>query len=146
MNGPRLDGVVVLVVDDSPDSLELVGYVLRSHGATVITAEGAVEALRIVETSPPDVLLSDIGLPDMDGYQLLEEIRRLEERKRLAENRDAHIPAAAITAFANPDARRKSILAGYRFHIPKPVDVDELIKTVSSLAGRAGSESSGDQA
>jgi CheY-like chemotaxis protein len=146
VNDPRLDGVVVLVVDDSPDALELVGHVLRSHGATVVTAERAVEALRIVEKSPPDVLLSDIGLPDMDGYQLLEEIRRLEERKRVTEHKDVHIPAAAITAFTDRDDVRKSMLAGYRFHIPKPVDFDELIETVASLAGRTGAVSSGDHA
>jgi CheY-like chemotaxis protein len=127
---------VVLVVDDSPDSRELVEYVLRSHGATVVTAEGAVEALRIVETSPPDVLLSDIGLPDMGGYELLEKIRALEERKRLTENKDVHIPAAAITAYTGPDEIRKSMLAGYRFHIPKPVAVLDLIKKVATLAGR----------
>jgi CheY-like chemotaxis protein len=135
-----------LVVDDSPDALELAEYVLRSHGATVFTAKRAVEALRIVEKFPPDVLLSDVGLPDMDGYQLLEEIRRLEERRRVTEHEDVHIPAAAITAFTRRADHRKSILVGYRYLIPKPLDADELLKTVASLAGRAGNGSSGDRA
>ena len=142
MKSPRLDGIVVLVVDDNPDSRELVQYTLQTHGATVVTAEGAEKALRVMEKSPPNVLLSDIGLPDMDGYQLLQEVRALEARKRFAGNKDArHIPAAAITAYTGPDDVRKSILAGYRFHIPKPFDVDELVTTVARLAGRPGNAS-----
>jgi len=133
---PSLHGVVVLVVDDSPDSRALVEHVLRSHGATVVTAEDALKALRIVEKSPPHVLLSDIGLPDMDGYELLQRIRVLEEQKRQAENKDFHIPAAAITANSGPEHVRKSILAGYRFHISKPFAIGELTKTVATLAGR----------
>lgn len=146
MNETRLDGVVVLIVDDSPDALEFAEFILRNHGATVFTAKRAVEALRIVEKVPPDVLLSEVGLPDMDGYQLLDEIRRLEERKRVTEDTDVHLPAAAITGFTRRADHRKSILVGYRYLIPKPFDVDELLKTVASLAGRPANGSFAAQA
>jgi CheY-like chemotaxis protein len=136
LDGPRLDGVVVLVVDDNPDSRDLVELALVTQGATVMTADCGVEALRIVEKTPPDVLLSDIGLPEMDGYELMKKIRLLEQQNRLAECKDVHLPAAAITAFTSVEDRRKSILAGFRFHIAKPVDFAELVETVASLAGQ----------
>lgn len=127
---PRLDGIVVLVVEDNPDSRDLIKWVLESHGASVVTAGTGTEALRIVERTPPDVLLSDIWLPEMDGYTLMEKIRRLEQQKP--------IPAAAVTAYTSVDARHKSNLAGFRFFIAKPVDAAELVKTVATLAGRNG--------
>jgi CheY-like chemotaxis protein len=139
---PRLDGVVVLVVDDDPSSLYLVEQVLLQQGASVVTAENPTAALRAVEKSPPDVLLSDIGLPEMDGYALLKKIRELEQQKRI----NAHVPAVAITAFTGPADRQQAILAGFRFHLPKPLDVDELLTTVAHLAGRTEGGSSGDQA
>ena len=127
---PSLDGIVVLVVDDNPDSLGLITRVLASHGASVVTAANGLEALHIVEKNPPDVLLSDIWMPEMDGYTLMEKIRRLEQQKP--------IPAAAITGHTSVDARRKSSLAGFRVFIAKPIDVAELVKTVARLAGHNG--------
>src|SRR5882672_9145651 len=127
---PSLDGVVVLVVDDNSDSRDLVERVLARHGASVVTAANGLEALHIVEKNPPDVLLSDIGLPEMDGHTLIKKIRSLEQSRR------RHIPAAAITAFTSPEDRGRSFMAGFRFHLAKPVDYSALLKIVASLAGR----------
>jgi CheY-like chemotaxis protein len=121
-----LNGIVVLIVDDHRDSQELVQRVLASHGATVLTTDGAIEAIRIVATNPPDVLLSDNGLPEMDGCTLLKMVRELKPQ----------IPAAAVSAFTSADDRRKSVSAGFRFHIPKPINIAELVKAVAILAGR----------
>ena len=128
---PRLDGVVILVVEDDPDSRELTKSVLESHGASVVAAGTGMEALRIVEKTPPDVLLSDIWLPEMDGYTLMEKIRRLEHKKPIA--------AAAVSAYASVEARQQSIAAGFQFHISKPLDVAELLMKVAILAGRSDS-------
>lgn len=130
---PNLDGVVVLVVDDNSDSRDLIKRVLENNGASVVTAGTGQEALQIVEKTPPDVLLSDIGLPEMDGYTLIKKIRTLEQNKR------KHIPAAAITAFTSPEDRGRSFMAGFRFHLAKPVNFSELLKIVANLAGRSGS-------
>ena len=137
-NKRQLEGISVLVVEDNPDTRDVTEHVLLRYGATVLTA---IAALRIVEASPPDVLLSDIGLPETDGYALLKKIRELERRKRLA-----IIPAAAVTAFTSAEDLRKSVAAGFRMHISKPFDIDDLITTVASLAGRAPHVSPGDQA
>jgi len=140
-NKQQLEGISVLVVEDNPDTRDVTEHVLLRYGATVLPAGSAIAALRIVEASPPDVLLSDIGLPETDGYALLKKIRELERRKRLA-----IIPAAAVTAFTSAEDLRKSVAAGFRMHISKPFDIDDLITTVASLAGRATHVSPGDQA
>ncbi len=103
---------------------------MESHGASVVAAGTGVEALRIVERAPPDVLLSDIWLPEMDGYTLMEKIRRLEQQKP--------IPAAAVSAYTSVEARHKSIAAGFQFHISKPLDLAEVVMKVAILAGRGG--------
>lgn len=128
---PRLDGVVILVVEDDPDSRELAKRVLENQGASVIAAGTGTEALRIVEKTPPDVLLSDIWLPEMDGYTLMEKIRRLDHKKPIA--------AAAVSAYTSVEARHQSMAAGFQFHISKPLDVTELLMKVAILAGRGGS-------
>jgi len=128
--GPRLDGVVVLVVEDDQDLRELVKHVLESNGALVVTAGSGTEALRIVENTPPDVLLSDIWMPEMDGYALMEKIRRLGHKKP--------IPAAALSAYTSVGARHKSSASGFQFHTSKPIDVAEVVMKVAILAGRGG--------
>src|SRR5258706_14793149 len=125
---PRLDGVVVLVVEDNSNSQDLLRQLLESRGASVVTAGTGSEALRIVETNPPDVLLSDIEMPVMNGYMLMEKLRQ----KRI------DVPAAAVTAFTGPQARIKRITAGFRYHIAKPFDVADLLKKVAILAGGVG--------
>lgn len=124
---PNLKGVVILVVEDDADARAMVKQVLENHGASVVEAGNGVEALRIVEKSPPHVLLSDLGMPEMDGYTLIKKVRELKP----------DIPAAAVTAFTDAEALRESIVAGYRIVITKPVDMKYLVKAVASLAGRA---------
>jgi PAS domain S-box-containing protein len=127
---PRLAGVRVLAVDDEPDARDLIQRVLEEHGATVITAGSGEEALCILETVPFDVLLSDIGMPGLDGHQLMRRIRATERK-------DQHLPALALTAFARPEDRKKVILSGYQSHLAKPFDLAELVIVVAGLVGRA---------
>jgi signal transduction histidine kinase/ActR/RegA family two-component response regulator len=127
-----LAGVRVLVVDDEYDSREIVRRLLNELDATVEVAASANEALAALRRSPPDVLLSDIGMPGTDGYDLVHEIRNLPEAQ------GGCIPAAALTAFARPEDRQRALLAGFQSHITKPVDPGELAIVVATLAGRTG--------
>ena len=126
---PRLDGVRALIVDDEADALELIQRVLENQGAHVSTVRSGDAALRLLETTTPDVLISDIGMPGLDGYQFL-------RRMRAAEPRERRIPALALTAFARPDDRKHAILAGYQAHLAKPFDMAELAIVVAGLVGR----------
>lgn len=131
-----LDGVVVLVVDDNVDSTAVLQIILESHGASVLSASSGAQALSIINQTSPDVLLSDIGMPGMDGYELIEQVRSRERQNRAANLADVHLPAAAISAFTRREDRRKAFLSGFSFHIPKPIDVDVLLNTVAQLVGR----------
>ncbi len=124
---PDLTGIHVLVVDDEADVRSLLQRVLQDQGATVTTAESGQEALRILATLTPDVLISDIGMSEMDGFQLLRQIRA-------AEPLGQRLPALALTAYARVDDRKKALLAGYQSHLAKPVDMAELVIVVAGLA------------
>ena len=126
---PSLAGVTVLVVDNEEDARTLACAVLERSGARVLTAGGAAEALAIMARELPDVLLSDIAMPQEDGYSLIRKVRRLPMPMR-------HIPAAALTAFATATDRARALLAGYQAHVPKPVEPSELAAVVAALAGR----------
>jgi CheY-like chemotaxis protein len=119
----------VLVVDDEPDARDLIQRVLQEQGARVSVAAGGEEALRIMETAEPDALISDIGMPHMDGYQLMRRIRAAEPMGR-------RLPALALTAFARAEDRKRALLAGYQSHVAKPVDMAELVIVVAGLVGR----------
>ena len=121
-----LAGMHVLVVDDENDAREWLVRVLTDAGADVRSARSAAEALEAFDHAPPDVLLSDIGMPEVDGYALIRRIRALPEA------RGGHTPAVALTAFARADDRQRALHAGYQLHIGKPVDEDELIAAVAS--------------
>jgi CheY-like chemotaxis protein len=123
-----LANIRVLVVEDEPDAAEFVTSLLEQHGADVVSAASAREALEAVAHSRPDILLSDIGLPDMDGYQLMEHIRKLD----VAEG--GGILAVAVTAFARSEDRTRALLAGYQTHLAKPIESPELVATVASFA------------
>jgi PAS domain S-box-containing protein len=125
---PSLDGLRVLVVDDERDSRELVAAALMMRGAEVVSFGSAIEALEEMERQPFDVLVSDIGMPEMDGYWLINKVRQL------SAERGGRIPAAALTAYAGIKDRRRVLLAGYQTHIPKPVEPAELTSAVASLA------------
>jgi PAS domain S-box-containing protein len=127
-----LHQVKVLAVDDDPDSLALLRRVLEERGARVITASSAAEALELLEVERPDVLLSDIGMPGMDGYELIRRVRSL------APEAGGRVPAAALTAFARPEDRTRALLAGYQMHATKPIRPAELMALVASLAGLTG--------
>ncbi len=126
-----LTGVRVLVVDDERDARELLLRVLADCGAQVLTAESAEEALAIAARERPHVLVSDIGMPHADGYELLRRIRELPDPAV------ARIAAVALTAFARSEDRTRALRAGFVLHVSKPVEPSELIATVASVAGRA---------
>jgi PAS domain S-box-containing protein len=126
-----LGGLDLLVVDDQPDARELVAQLLVECGATVRQAESAAEAIREFAAQPPDVLLSDIGMPGRDGYELIREIRRLPAGE------GAQVPALALTAFTRPHDRARALKAGYQAHLSKPIQPHDLVATVARLAGRA---------
>jgi PAS domain S-box-containing protein len=127
---PALNGVRVLVVDDERDSRDFVAAALVMCGADVVSLGSANEALEEMERRPFDVLLSDIGMPEMDGYWLINKVRQLPAA------RGGGIPAAALTAYAGIEVRRRVLMAGYQLHIPKPVEPAELTAVVASLAER----------
>jgi len=129
-SSPSLDGLRVLVVDDEPDARELVAAALMLRGAEVVSFGSAIEALEEMERQLFDVLVSDIGMPEMDGYWLINKVRQLPAE------RGGRIPAVALTAYAGTEHRRHLLLAGYQMHIPKPVEPAELTSLIASLAGR----------
>ena len=122
-----LSNVKVLIVDDDPDSRDLVHRLLSDCGATVTGAASAAEALAATHNQRPDILISDIGMPEVDGYQLLRSLRT---------NSEIRFPAIALTAFARPEDRTRALLAGYVAHVAKPVEAAELIATVAAVSGR----------
>jgi signal transduction histidine kinase len=126
---PRLDGVHVFALDDEPDARELLRTVLEDQGAKVTSFASAEDALAALKTVKPTVLVCDIGMPNMDGYQLIRKLRGEEPRSE-------RIPALALTAFARAEDRKRSLVAGYQAHLAKPFDVGELILVIADLVGR----------
>ncbi|BAY11914.1 hybrid sensor histidine kinase/response regulator [Calothrix sp. NIES-2098] len=123
-----LAGVQILVVDDDTDSLEFVAFVLEQDGADVIAASSALEALQVIEQKKPDVLVSDISMPDMDGYTLMRQVRAWSAEQ------GGEIPAIALTAFARKYDRQQALQAGFQLHLAKPVNPEELVAAVVQLA------------
>ncbi len=128
-----LAGVKVLVVDDEADARGLVKRVLEDRQAAVRTAGSAAEAMELIRAEPPDVLVSDVGMPEEDGYSLIRRVRAL------GPENGGNIPAIALTAYARAEDRLKTIMAGFQIHVAKPVDTVELLALVASLTGRTGS-------
>jgi PAS domain S-box-containing protein len=124
-----LAGLHVLAVDDDADARELLRLAFRQAGAEVTVAESARAALAALEATAPDVLVSDIGMPDGDGYDLLERMRAAERGSRL--------PAVALTAYARPEDRDRAIRAGFQLHVPKPIEPAALVRAVALVCGRA---------
>jgi len=125
---PRLVGLSVLVVDDEPDAREIMATALEASGARVEVAGGAREAFEILERTPIDVLLSDIAMPDEDGFALIRKVRSALSRPF------ANVPAAAVTAFTSPDDRARALAAGFQVHLAKPLQPVDLVRTVEKLA------------
>ena len=122
--------VRVLVVDDEADARNLVRRLLENCDAIVTTAGSASEGMRVMQAERPDVLVSDIGMPDEDGYAFIRQVRAL------GPERGGDVPAVALTAYARSEDRMRSVLAGFQMHVAKPVEPAELITMVASLAGR----------
>jgi CheY-like chemotaxis protein/anti-sigma regulatory factor (Ser/Thr protein kinase) len=125
---PSLEGISVLVVDDEADARALLRKVLEQCGAQVATASSTAEALAALEQSRPDVLISDIGMPNEDGYDLIRRVRAAEQEH------EASLPAVALTAYVGEDDRRRAISAGFHAHVSKPVGLTKLATVVESLA------------
>jgi PAS domain S-box-containing protein len=126
---PEISGLKVLVVDDDSDTCEMIRTVLEQCGGVVMTAMDADTALDAFRSWKPVVLISDIGLPEVDGYELVRRIREEEKASGL------RTPAVALTAFARIEDRVKALAAGYQMHVAKPVEPGELLTIVASLAG-----------
>jgi PAS domain S-box-containing protein len=126
---PSLNGVRVLVVDDEPEAREVVAEVLAGYGADVTAAGSAQEALQLLGHVRPHVIVSDIAMPDADGYSLLRNVRRRPESD------GGLTPAVALTASASVEDRLRALRAGFQFHVPKPVRPADLALAVASLAG-----------
>ncbi len=129
-DGPDLAGIHVLVAEDNDDARGLIEKVLESQGATVTAVPSAREALGILGVARVDVLVSDIEMPGMDGYELIRELRL---RPALL---GGSVPAAALTAYARTEDRLRALRAGFQLHLPKPVQPSELVTVVASLASR----------
>jgi CheY-like chemotaxis protein len=123
----ELAGLRIVVVDDEPDARDLLRHVLAECGAEVFAAGSAAEALAMLEREKPDLLVSDIGMPVMDGFDLL----------RCARAQGFRMPAIALTAFARSEDRTRALRAGFLVHVSKPVEPVELVATVASVSGRA---------
>jgi CheY-like chemotaxis protein/anti-sigma regulatory factor (Ser/Thr protein kinase) len=121
-----LRGVVVLVVDDEPDSLRMLARVLEEAQVKVLAAHGAEEALAMLAQERPHVLLSDLGMPGVDGYALIRRVRALPAPH-------CQVPAVAITAYARPEDRERAVTAGYQAHLAKPVHAHDLLAQIESL-------------
>jgi signal transduction histidine kinase/ActR/RegA family two-component response regulator len=126
---PLLAGLRLLVVEDYEATLDALTELLSLQGAIVAPAASVEQALMVLAKLTPDVLVSDIGMPERDGYDLIRAVRAL---GRTAET----LPAVAVTAFASPEDRQRALTAGFQLHLAKPVDPRELIRVIASLAGR----------
>jgi CheY-like chemotaxis protein/nitrogen-specific signal transduction histidine kinase len=126
---PEVAGLKILVVDDDADTCDMIRTVLEQCGSDVQTATTAEAGLELFKTRKPDVVISDIGLPEVDGYEF---IRRIREDER---GRRTKVPAVALTAFARIEDRVKALASGYQMHVAKPVEPGELLTIVASLAG-----------
>jgi PAS domain S-box-containing protein len=123
----RLDGVRVVAVDDEEDTLTLVRLILETAGAQVRTARSADEALDALRRGDPHVLIADIGMPVMDGFELIQRVRQSPDRIR-------DVPAAALTAYTRSEDRTRALHSGFHTYLAKPIDPDELVAAIGRLA------------
>jgi hypothetical protein len=131
---PALRGARILVLEDELDAREMIAQVLEQHGATPVQAAKARQALAILEKENFDLIISDIGLADLDGYRFMRMVRAMKSPAR-------NIPAVALTAYAGEEDRRLSIEAGFTAHVPKPIALNEFIKVINNLLAEPGARS-----
>ena len=129
---PSLQGLRVLVVDDEADTRDMMCAVLEHCRIDVVTARSTSEALEAIAQFRPDVLISDLGMPEEDGFALIAQVRALPAE------RGGQIPAAALTAYVRAEDRMKVLRSGFQLHVPKPFEPAELVTVVANLAGRVG--------
>jgi CheY-like chemotaxis protein len=127
-NQTLLKDLRILVVDDEEDARSLVTAVLEKYGAVVEVVGSTAEALLALQERMPDVIVSDIGMPDEDGYTLIRKVR--------AQQSGHKIPAVALTAYARVEDRIRALEAGFQSHVPKPIEPDELVLVISSMIGQ----------
>jgi CheY-like chemotaxis protein len=131
VKSPRiLDGLKILVVDDDPDTRDLVTTILTRCGSEVHCSESAAEALKAFHEFSPDLLLSDIGMPEEDGYGLIRKLRKLKSK------RAKQIPALALTAYATDEDRSLALSAGFQMHLSKPIEPENLVSSIAAALGR----------
>lgn len=123
----NLAGLKVLVVDDDPDSRDLVAFLLEEYGIEVMVVASALEVLKTLASVQPDILLCDIGMPDMDGYMLMRQIRAMPPEK------GGQIPAIALTAYAGESNQQQALKAGFQWHLAKPVEPMDVIAVIAEL-------------
>ena len=123
------DGVRILVVDDEADSRDLISTILTRCGSEVRCSESAAEAIRAFAEWGPDLLLSDIGMPNEDGYSLIKKVRKLRSK------RAKQIPAIALTAYATDEDRSQALAAGFQIHLAKPVEPKSLLTSIAAALG-----------
>jgi PAS domain S-box-containing protein len=129
---PDLHDVRILAVDDDGDALAMVREILETTGAQVSVAHSAGEALDVLQIIKPHVLVADIGMPQMDGFELISRVRRN------ADHAVRDVPAAALTAYARSEDRAKALRCGFQLHLSKPIDPAELMAAIAALARRPG--------
>jgi CheY-like chemotaxis protein len=129
---PDLNGVKLLVVDDDASAREYFTFLLELHGASVTAVASAGEGFTALIQSKPDVLLSDIGMPDVDGYMFIQQVRSLPPEQ------GGQIPAIALTAYAGEINYQQALSAGFQRHVSKPVEPAKLVEVIANLVG--GSE------
>jgi signal transduction histidine kinase/ActR/RegA family two-component response regulator len=125
--GQALKGLCILIVEDDADSRDMLDTVLRFQGAEVLTAKDVIEGFDVFRAERPDSLVSDVGLPELDGYDLIRRIRTLSERE------GGKTPAIALTGYVSVQDQSQALNAGYQEHLPKPVDTDQLIHSIREL-------------
>jgi CheY-like chemotaxis protein len=131
---PPIEGLHILVVDDEPDGREAMAYALEDYGARVKVVASAREALLAIESEVPDVLVSDLEMPEGDGYALIRRVRAL------APDRGGRLPAVALTAQCRAEEKVQALRAGFQLYLAKPVSPADVAAAVALLAGRKGSD------
>jgi CheY-like chemotaxis protein len=121
----------VLLVEDDDDSRKLLGTMLKRYGARVTSTKSAAEALEAFANDMPDVLISDIGMPDEDGYELIRKLRALPVEK------GGKVPAIALTGYATRKDRERALNSGYHQHMAKPIEQADMITAIAALVGRS---------
>jgi PAS domain S-box-containing protein len=121
-----LAGLKIIVVDDEPDSQDFIAFVLQQAGADILPMPSAIAALKVIQQVQPDLIVSDIGMPEMDGYMMIEQIRKLPSQRR-------DVLAIALTAYAGEVNERNILQAGFQKHLAKPIDPNELVAAVTRL-------------